>query len=128
MKISKAMISPSDGRSESSLLREKGLIKRFTDRYSESRGKVIIFGSAIIVIIAVVAITLFLTLQGLRSFFVDHINFWTFIRERIGIPISKKSVFRGLRIYLRFDVRYFAVGTDCHTRCHRVRHIYGGIG
>ncbi|MDD9147901.1 MULTISPECIES: phosphate ABC transporter permease subunit PstC [unclassified Sporolactobacillus] len=91
MKISKAMISPSDGRSESSLLREKGLIKRFTDRYSESRGKVIIFGSAIIVIVAVVAITLFLTLQGLRSFFVDHINFWTFITGTDWNPDQTKN-------------------------------------
>ncbi|GGL42027.1 phosphate ABC transporter permease subunit PstC [Sporolactobacillus putidus] len=80
MKISKAMISElPDDLPKSSLLKEKGLIKRFTDRYSESRGRTIIYGSAFTVIIAVVAITLFLTLQGLRSFVVDHINFWTFI-------------------------------------------------
>ncbi len=62
-----------------SLLREKGIIKRFTDRYSESRGKAIIYSSAFLMIIAVVAITLFLTLQGLRSFVIDHLNIWNFL-------------------------------------------------
>lgn len=65
--------------SQSSLLKHKGFIRGLTDRHSETRGKLIIFSSAIFVIIAVVAITLFLTLQGLRSFVVDHISVWTFL-------------------------------------------------
>lgn len=93
MKISKTMIDQAPGiRPKSSLLKEKGLIKRFTDRYSETRGKTVIYSSALVMIIAVVAITLFLTVQGLRSFMVDHINFWSFIigtqwyPDRTGSP------------------------------------------
>ncbi|TGA99270.1 phosphate ABC transporter permease subunit PstC [Sporolactobacillus shoreae] len=80
MKIDKAVIAQTPESSpKSSLLREKGLMKGFIDHYSETRGKTIIYSSALLMIIAVVAITLFLTVQGLRSFFVDHINFWSFI-------------------------------------------------
>ncbi|RYL93805.1 phosphate ABC transporter permease subunit PstC [Sporolactobacillus sp. THM7-4] len=68
-----------ENKPESSLLKDKGLIKRFTDRNSEGRGKLYIYSSAILMIAAVVSITLFLTLQGLRSFTVDHLNIWDFL-------------------------------------------------
>ncbi|MDN3955635.1 phosphate ABC transporter permease subunit PstC [Sporolactobacillus laevolacticus] len=80
MKIGKVAMDPAPATaSKSKLINEKGLLWRLTDRTSESRGKVLIYSSAILMIVAVTAITLFLTIQGLRSFVVDHLNFWTFI-------------------------------------------------
>ncbi|EST13546.1 phosphate ABC transporter permease subunit PstC [Sporolactobacillus laevolacticus] len=80
MKIGKVAMDPATATaSKSKLINEKGLFWRLTDRTSESRGKVLIYSSAILMIVAVTAITLFLTIQGLRSFVVDHLNFWTFI-------------------------------------------------
>ncbi|MDF2911504.1 MAG: pstC [Sporolactobacillus laevolacticus] len=80
MKIGKVAMDPATATaSKSKLINEKGLLGRLTDRTSESRGKVLIYSSAILMIVAVTAITLFLTIQGLRSFVVDHLNFWTFI-------------------------------------------------
>ncbi|RYL94611.1 phosphate ABC transporter permease subunit PstC [Sporolactobacillus sp. THM19-2] len=76
----------------SNLLKQKGILKRFTDRNSEDRGKLFIYSSAFLVIIAVLAITLFLTIQGLRSFVVDHLNPWSFLTgtewypDRAGNP------------------------------------------
>lgn len=67
------------GSSPTSLLKETRFIKKFTSRYSESRGKTVIYISAFFMIVAVVAITLFLTVQGLRSFVVDHINLFKFL-------------------------------------------------
>ncbi|BBN99416.1 phosphate ABC transporter permease subunit PstC [Sporolactobacillus terrae] len=67
------------GGGRSPLINEKNFFARLTDRRSESRGKALIYCSALLMIIAVTAITLFLTLQGLRSFVVDHLNLWTFI-------------------------------------------------
>ncbi|RYM06914.1 phosphate ABC transporter permease subunit PstC [Sporolactobacillus sp. THM7-7] len=80
MGINKTMAgAPSNKDPKLSLLKEKGLIKRFTDHYSESRGRLIIYISASLMIIAVVAITLFLTVQGLRSFVIDRLNVWSFV-------------------------------------------------
>lgn len=71
-----------------SLLKQTGLMRQLTNRYSESRGKVLIFSCALLMIIAVVAITLFLMVQGLRSFVIDHINPWTFITGTQWYPDS----------------------------------------
>ncbi|CAM3137867.1 phosphate ABC transporter permease subunit PstC [Sporolactobacillus spathodeae] len=71
-----------------SLLKESGLFKQLTNRYSESRGKFLIFSCALLMIVAVIAITLFLMVQGLRSFVVDHINPWTFITGMQWYPDS----------------------------------------
>ncbi|MCL1630606.1 phosphate ABC transporter permease subunit PstC [Sporolactobacillus sp. CPB3-1] len=79
----------SEGKSK--LINEKSFFGRFTDRASESRGKVIIYSSALLMIVAVVAITLFLTIQGLRSFVVDHLNFWTFITGTEWYPDRTKN-------------------------------------
>lgn len=92
MKINRAAIAQAPEKSpKSSLLREKGLAKGLIDHYSETRGKVIIYSSALLMIIAVVAITLFLTVQGLRSFVVDHINFWSFITGTTWNPDQSES-------------------------------------
>lgn len=80
MKVERAKVDPPlNARNKTSLLKEKGLLKRFTDRYSEDRGKALIYSCALLMILAVVAITLFLTIQGLRSFVVDHLNPWAFV-------------------------------------------------
>jgi phosphate ABC transporter, permease protein PstC len=84
MKSNKAMIGQEQ--SPKSLFREKGIIRGLTNHYSETRGKLFIYCSALLVIIAVIAITLFLTVQGLRSFFVDHINIWSFITGTTWTP------------------------------------------
>ncbi|MCI1856783.1 MAG: phosphate ABC transporter permease subunit PstC [Sporolactobacillus sp.] len=74
MKASKTSTDSALDIKSNPLIVDKNLIERLTDRYSESRGKVIIYSSALLMIVAVTAITLFLTVQGLRSFFVDHLN------------------------------------------------------
>ncbi|MFX3618050.1 MAG: phosphate ABC transporter permease subunit PstC [Sporolactobacillus sp.] len=92
MKTSRGTVQQlTGGQSESSLLKETGLIRRFTDRYSESRGKALIFSCALLMIVAVVAITLFLMIQGLRSFTVDHLNPWSFITGTQWYPDAAKN-------------------------------------
>lgn len=45
----------------------------------ETRGRALIYTVASIVILATFSITLFLTIQGLQTFIVDHVNPWKFI-------------------------------------------------
>jgi phosphate transport system permease protein len=87
MKIGKIVTdaAPASG-GKSTLINEKGIFSRLTDRTSESRGKLLIYGSALLMIVAVTAITLFLSIQGLRAFVVDHLNFWTFITGTEWFP------------------------------------------
>lgn len=75
----KSVIADQEQSPDKSLLKEKGLFSGLTNHYSETRGKLLIYSSALLVIIAVVAITLFLTVQGLRAFVIDHINLWAFL-------------------------------------------------
>ncbi|WP_353948120.1 phosphate ABC transporter permease subunit PstC [Sporolactobacillus sp. Y61] len=78
MRADSEKLNPSQD-NRSNLLKQRGILKSFTDHNSEARGKLFIYSSAFLVIVAVVAITLFLTIQGLRSFAVDHLNPWTFL-------------------------------------------------
>lgn len=75
----KSVIADQEQSPDKSLLKEKGFFSGLTNHYSEARGKLLIYSSALLVIIAVVAITLFLTVQGLRAFVIDHINLWAFL-------------------------------------------------
>ncbi|WP_230459022.1 phosphate ABC transporter permease subunit PstC [Terrilactibacillus tamarindi] len=72
-------MQPSPNNEGRSLIQNKKKWTSIFNRNSEWRGKIWIYGSAIVVILSVIAITLFLTVQGLRSFVVDHINVIDFI-------------------------------------------------
>ncbi|WP_132746257.1 phosphate ABC transporter permease subunit PstC [Scopulibacillus darangshiensis] len=61
------------------LIREGFSFKNILQKNGELRGKIIILTSAFFIIAATMAITLFLTLQGLRAFTVDGINIIDFI-------------------------------------------------
>ncbi|MFT8870825.1 MAG: phosphate ABC transporter permease subunit PstC [Sporolactobacillus sp.] len=71
-----------------SLLKETGFLKQFTDKYSEGRGKALIYSCAALMIFAVVAITAFLLYEGLRLFIVDHINPFKFIIGTSWMPAA----------------------------------------
>ncbi|HEX7066313.1 MAG TPA: phosphate ABC transporter permease subunit PstC [Bacillales bacterium] len=63
----------------STLASARLLKKRKSNRNGELRGKIVIFSSAIFILAATVAITLFLTLKGLQAFVGDGLNVIDFI-------------------------------------------------
>ncbi|MBM7645750.1 phosphate transport system permease protein [Scopulibacillus daqui] len=56
------------------LIKENVSYRTFLSRNSENRGKILIFICASLIMAATMSITLFLTLQGIRSFTVDGLN------------------------------------------------------
>lgn len=61
------------------LLKKRVFRKGASHKNDEWRGKIIILSSAFFIMAATVAITLFLTLKGLQSFFVDKLSVFQFL-------------------------------------------------
>ncbi len=81
---------------EKRLVKSSKTLSNAFNKNGELRGKTLIFVSAFIIMLATISITLFLTIQGLRSFIVDGVNPIHFLTSTHWDPTGKNASFGAL--------------------------------